>query len=206
MPSSPRLEEKWIRTGVVSGLLVSVIYPVLIFVPLPELVQTFLIMFFGPLLGLSSVGLFKFIVLHKKSLAAQAAVVSNIIAGALITTMLLVQVAVRSSLPPPPPAGEWILKSFNNIHLGLDVAWDVYIGLGTLLFAVSMFNHPKLGKIFSLPGIVISLLLIVLNAVPFPVPPADAGLFDIGPLAGLWYLGVTVAVILNFKWVREKTA
>ena len=207
MPSCPRLAEKWIQIGIVCGLLVSALYPAVIFIPLPELAQTFLIMFFGPLLALSSVGLFHFIVLHKNSVAAQAAVVSNIIAGALISTMLLVQVAVRSSLPPENNgASEWIRKSFDNVHLGLDVAWDVFICLGTLFFAVSMFNHPKLGKIFSLTGITISVLLIVLNAIPFPVPPADAGLFDIGPVAGLWYLAVTVAIILNFKWVKEKVS
>ncbi|MCW8824704.1 MAG: hypothetical protein OQK63_11460, partial [Ignavibacteriaceae bacterium] len=88
--------------------------------------------------------------------------------------------------------------------LGLDVAWDVYIFFGTLLFAISMFRHPKLGKILSITGIIISVIMIILNAVSFPVPPANAGLIDLGPLIGLWYLVVTLFIIFNFKWVDEQ--
>ena len=199
------LLKKWIKLGIISGLLVCFIYPALIFIPLPKVVQTFLVMLFGPLLGLSSAGLYHFITLHKKSLAATAAVVSNIIAGVLITTMLLVQIAIRSSRPSViEEASKWIWNSINKVHLGLDVAWDVYIFFGTLLFAMSMFSHPKLGKIVSIAGIIVSLLLIVLNAVSFPFPPSDAGLFDAGPLVGLWYFVVTLLMVFNLKWVDEQ--
>jgi len=205
MDTNLLLLKRWIKLGVICGLLVSFIYPALIFIPLPDIVQTFLVMLYGPLLGFASAGLYYFITIHKKSLTASAAVVSNIIAGVLITTMLLVQVAMRSSQPAESVGtGGWLWTSINSVHLGLDVAWDVYIFFGTLLFAISMFNHPKLGKIISIAGIIISLLLIVLNAIPFPVPPADAGLIDVGPLVGLWYLTVTIVIIFNLKWVDEK--
>jgi len=200
-----QFSKKWIKLGIICGLLVSFIYPALIFIPLPEVVQTFLVMLFGPFLALSSAGLYHFITLHKKSLAVTAAVVSNIIAGVLITTMLLVQIAIRSSQPPViDETSKWIWKSINLVHLGLDVAWDVYIFFGTLLFAISMFNHPKLGKIISITGIIISMLLIILNAISFPIPPADAGLFDAGPLVGLWYFVVTLCMVFNLKWVDER--
>ncbi|MCW8961019.1 MAG: hypothetical protein OQK29_05600, partial [Ignavibacteriaceae bacterium] len=131
--------------------------------------------------------------------------VSNIIAGVLVMTMLLVQIAIRSSRPEViDEASVWIWKSINQVHLGLDVAWDVYIFFGTLLFAISMFRHPKLGKILSITGIIISVIMIILNAVSFPVPPANAGLIDLGPLIGLWYLVVTLFIIFNFKWVDEQ--
>lgn len=200
-----QLSKKWIKLGIICGLLVSVIYPTLIFITLPEIVQTFLIMLFGPLLAFSSAGLYHFIVLNKKSVAAVSALISNIIAGVLITTMLLVQVAIRSSRPDEINGNFiWIWKSINQVHLGIDVAWDVYIFFGTLFFAISMFSHPKLGKIISITGIIISLLLIILNAISFPVPPAEAGLIDLGPLVGLWYLVVTFMIIFNLKWVDEQ--
>jgi hypothetical protein len=204
MPNYSDLSKKWIKLGVICGLAVSVIYPALIFIPLPEIIQTFLVMLYGPLLAFSSAGLYYFIILHKKSLTASAALVSNIIAGVLITTMLLVQVAIRSSKPDEIEEGtRWIWSSINQVHLGLDVAWDVYIFFGTLLFAISMFNHPRLGKIISLAGVIISLILIFLNALSFPVPPANAGLVDVGPLVGLWYLLVTIIILFNLKWVDE---
>jgi len=199
------LSKKWIKLGIICGLAVSIIYPALIFIPLPEVVQTFLVMLFGPLLALSSAGLYHFIILHKKSLAATAAVASNIIAGVLITTMLLVQIAIRSSRPLKlDEANKWAWESVNRVHLGLDVAWDVYIFFGTLLFAISMFNHPKFGKIIPSAGIIISLLLFIFNAVSFPVPPSDAGLIDVGPFVGLWYFVVTLLIIFNLKWVDEQ--
>ena len=178
-----KLAKQWIIIGIVSGLLVSFIYPALMFIPFPGIVQTFLIMVFGPLLALSSAGLYYFITLHKKTLTVTAAMVSNIIAGMLITTMFLVQVAIRSARPEElNEASKWIWTSLNQVHLGLDASWDVYIALGTLLFAFSMFNHPKLGKIISITGAIISILLFVLNAISFPDPPADAGLIDLGLL------------------------
>jgi len=200
-----QFSKKWIKLGIICGLVVSIIYPALIFIPLPEVVQTFLVMLFGPFLALSSAGLYHFITLHKKSLSVTAALVSNIIAGVLITTMLLVQIAIRSSQPPViDETSKWIWESINRVHLGLDVAWDVYIFFGTFLFAVSMFKHPKLGKIVSLIGIIISVMMIILNAVSFPVPPGDAGLIDLGPLVGIWYLVVTILIIFNLKWVDER--
>lgn len=197
--------KKWIKLGIISGLLVSLIYPALIFISMPELVQTFLVMIFGPLLGLASTGLYFFISLHKKNISSSIAFISNIIAGVLITTMLLIQMAIRSSKPESLDiSNEWIWKSINQVHLGLDVAWDVYISLGTFLFAISIFNHPKCGKVLSVIGIIISILLISFNAISFPKPPSNAGLIDMGPFIGLWYLALTIIMISSLKWVDEK--
>lgn len=200
MAQGSNLTKSWIRLGIVAGLLVSVIYPLLMLTPMPFVLQVFLIMAFGPLLGLASVGLYYFLALEKKSLSSIVTVISNIIAGVLITAMLLVQIAIRSSKPDSfDPSSKWVWKSLNQVHLGLDVAWDVYIFLGTFLFAISMFRNPKFGKIFSGVGIMISLLLIIFNGVSFPTPPADSGLIDLGPFVGLWYFAATVIMILNFK-------
>jgi hypothetical protein len=86
--------------------------------------------------------------------------------------------------------------------LGLDVAWDIYIGVGTLLFAVAMFAHEWFGKIYGITGATIAVLLLFLNLWTFPTPPANAGLFDAGPLIGGWYLVVTVGA---FRGLRRLT-
>jgi len=200
--------KNWITLGIVAGLLASFIYPSLIFIPMPSVLQVFLIMAFGPLFGLASVGLYYFLALDKKTLSSMVAVISNIIAGVLITAMLLVQIAIRSSKPDTfDLSNKWAWKSLNQVHLGLDLAWDVYVFLGTFLFAISMFRNPKFGKIFSAVGIVISLLLIIFNGVSFPTPPADSGLIDLGPLVGIWYFAATVIMILNFKgiWAQQRS-
>ncbi len=88
------------------------------------------------------------------------------------------------------------------VWLGLDVAWDVYIGLGTLCFAVASCSHPRIGRIVGVAGVLIAVGLLALNFYTFPEPPAEVGLVDLGPLVGLWYLLVTILVFRSLAWAR----
>jgi hypothetical protein len=45
--------------------------------------------------------------------------------------------------------------------------------------------------------------LLVLNLLTFPVPPADAGSIDLGPLVGVWYLAVTIMIARSLKWLKD---
>jgi hypothetical protein len=97
----------------------------------------------------------------------------------------------------------------NTIQLGLDVVWDIFLGVGTILLSLNMFRHPRFGKIISITGIIIALALLSLNIYSFPFPPAESGLIDLGPLTALWYLAVTIQIARSFKWIdnilSEKT-
>ena len=90
---------------------------------------------------------------------------------------------------------------FNHIHYGLDVAWDAYIFLGTFFFALAMFTHASFGKFFSISGVVVALAMICINFFSFPIPPSSAGLIDMGPFIGLWYLAVTIRIWIAYKTV-----
>jgi hypothetical protein len=46
----------------------------------------------------------------------------------------------------------------------------------------------------------IAVALLALNLAAFPENPGDAGLIDVGPLVGLWYLGVTVCMAQSLHW------
>jgi hypothetical protein len=200
MPDNNQTTLKWINIGIICGFLVSVIYPLLQFIS-NLLLGVILAASMGILLSLASVGLYYFIQIHKKSITSKIALFSNIIAGAILTQMFLVQLAIKSSKPEIlDESGKWVWTTINHIHYGLDVAWDVYIFLGTILFAISIFKHPKLGKIFSVPGILISLVMIITNVISFPIPPSR-DLIDFGPLIGLWYLGITIKITLSRKWI-----
>jgi hypothetical protein len=111
--------------------------------------------------------------------------------------MVLVQLAVR----PRVPEG---VGDIGGVWLGLDVAWDIYIGLGTLAFGCAMLRHPRFGWPFAAPGLILGLLVVVLNLIPFPTPPAAAGSFDIGPFVGLWYLASTIQARRSLSWAREQ--
>jgi hypothetical protein len=185
-----------IRWCAVAGLAACVAYPLAVFAPLPKLVVVVLAAFLGPLLAAGSWGLRMFVHLDRRRFAADLAAISNALAGALLTAMLLVQLAAKlrgAGGAPPEVVPVW---------LGLDVAWDVYVGLGTLMFGIAFFRHPRLGSLVGGSGIVLAVGLLAFNLYTFPEPPADAGLIDLGPFVGLWYMVATLVVLASLRWAR----
>jgi hypothetical protein len=133
----------------------------------------------------SSIGLYHVLGSTTGSRMALIAAVANVIAAAQLLAMLMVQMSVYSMVQQPDAA----LKA---VWWGLDVAWDLYVGTGTILFALCMFGRRGLGIWFAVPGLLISGLLLIFNVATFPKPPDTAGLVDLGPLVGLWYLVIYV--------------
>ncbi len=193
---------EWIKLGGICGLVFMPVYVIISAAPLPDVVTTTLAASFGPLVSLASYGLYRLLALHRVSPALQIAAASNAIAGALVTAMLMVQVAIRSG-------GRGSLDTFlwtklRRVDLGLDVAWDVYICLGTFLFAWSMLRHPRFGRIFGGLGLVLAAGLAALNLATFPTPPAYAGLIDLGPFVGLWYTAVAIQLVRSRAWAESR--
>jgi len=189
-----------VQIGIVSGLFACVAYPLVAFAHLPKLATTTLAAFFGPALGIASYGLYRLLEVETARTSARLGALLNALAGAMVTAMLLVQMAVGSVA-----GSEKVSTQVGAIWLGLDVGWDVYIGLGTICFAIAMVRHPRFGRAFAVPGLVIPVALLALNLYTFPTPPANAGLVDLGPAVGLWYLAVTVQMWRSLAWNRERT-
>ncbi len=187
----------WIRTGVAAGLGVCLVYPVLVFLHLPIPAVVVFAAAMGPLLGVASLGLGKLLQIPRPSIPAQLAMAFNFAAGALVSGMLLVQLAVKTRWHGPT-----ISPDFIGIWLGLDVAWDVYLGVGTFLFALAMLKHPRFGLLFGVSGLLLATLLLALNIATFPTPPADAGFVDPSPFVGLWYVVVIVQIWRSLRWVK----
>lgn len=202
----------WIRTGAIAGILACVIYPLMIAVEMPRLLTVACAAAFGPLLSLASVGIYHVLRLHRKTVTAQVAAGSNIIAGSIVNMMLVVQLAVSFSMDnylknagdaATKSTLELIWKTVDKVQLGLDVSWDVYIAIGTLLFAMCMLTHPRFGKILGGAGALLAVLLLGFNLYSFPVPPANANLVDFGPFVGLWYLVVSVQTLRSITWAEK---
>lgn len=198
---SNSIELRWIRLAIALGIATCVVYPSLLFLSLPPLPTVILAAAVGPLLGMASLGLYHFLRLHQPSISAQLAAACNFLGGALFSTMLLVQIAVRIQA-----AGQPIDRPVAAVWLGLDVAWDVYIALGTALFAWAMWSHPRFGRAFAVSGLLIAVLLLAFNFYTFPKPPGESGLIDLGPFVGLWYLVVTIQMWRSLQWVRQAVA
>lgn len=141
-------------------------------------------------------------VLDLTMLALSFALTPEHAAGQLLA-MIMVQASVQAMVEQPEAA----LKA---IWWGLDVAWDLYVGTGTILLALCMFGRRGLGAWLAVPGLLIGGLLLIFNIATFPIPPANAGLFDPGPLVGLWYLVVYVRLgvssVLLERQQRRSTA
>ncbi len=203
---------RWVKLGAICGLLVSFVYPLLIFGRLPDLAAIALICAFGPLLGTASVGLYYFMVPVRKTVSLQIAAAGNVIGGSFLTMMLLVQTSLsirmdkavaKAADPATVESLKAVWRGVDSVQLGLDVVWDVFISLGTMLFALNMLWHPRLGKIIGTIGIALAIGLFALNVYTFPTPPGEAGLFDLGPFVGLWYLVVSIMVLLSLNWARD---
>ena len=207
------LLKKWIVMGAICGLGATIIYPLLLLVGFPLIITVILAAAMGILLSLGSIGLFFFLGVFRKTVSIYLAVLFNIIGGTIFNLMIIVQMTVRNYMSAylEESTNEYsremisqIFQGVDKVQLGLDVAWDVYICLGTFLFALNMFKHPRFGKVFAISGLLIATALLGLNIYSFPVPPGDAGLVDLGPLMGLWYTAVAIRTLLSLDWLDEQ--
>jgi hypothetical protein len=178
----------------IAGLLAVAAYTVLAAAPLDDVTAPFVASLFGPLLGGASIALYFVLASERPTFAGQLAAIANVAAGVLVTAMLLVQLALDEAVDANvvSPAIEDVL---DHVHFGLDLAWDVFIAAGTILFACAMLAHPLYPRWVALSGIAVGAALYVINLAAFPAPPADAGLVDIGPLVGAWYGIVSVRTL-----------
>lgn len=201
----------WIKLGAIAGILACVIYPLMIAVEMPRLLTVACAAAFGPLLSLASVGLYHLLKLHEKTVTAQIAAGANIIAGSIVNMMLVVQLAISYSMKEyvknaadaaTKSTLELIWKAVDKVQLALDVSWDIFISIGTLLFAVNMLKHPRFGKILGSIGALLAVLLLGFNLYTFPIPPANANLIDFGPFVGLWYLVVSIQALRSLTWAK----
>jgi hypothetical protein len=181
------MDRPWARTATIAGFVAVASYVALIFLSVPTPLQVALTFGFGFGLTLASIGLYYAVARPASPRLALVAVVANTLGAAQLIGMILVQMAVKETEPDPSAA-------FTAIWLGLDVAWDLYIGAGTVAFALCMLRHPNFRPILGGLGLIVGLLLLVLNVATFPTPPGVAGLFDAGPFVGVWYLLVSVQV------------
>jgi hypothetical protein len=164
---------------------------------------------FGPALVFASMGLYHTLRARRPTITLDLGLVSNVAAGVTVTLMLFSQLGLKGwfemqfgtgSTDSSERALHAAFEAANGIQLGLDVAWDVFLALGTFLLAWNMWNHPRFGRLLAVSGSVIAVALAIMNLAVFPEPPGQAGLIDLGPVIGLWYLVVTVRLAMSGRW------
>ena len=187
-----------VQLGIVAGFVACFAYPLAVFSHPPKLVTVALIACFGPALAIACYGLRQLLDCEGAKISTSIGLLLNALGGALFCVMAFVELAVVYST-----GAEKVSPPIVSIWLGLDVAWDAYIGLGTVCFALAMLRHPQFGLLFFILGVAIGAGLLALHLWTFPTPPQSAGLVDLGPALGLWYFVVTIQMWRSMSWLRQ---
>jgi len=212
METRNELERTWIKAGVVCGLLACIVYPLSTQVSVSFHFNYFLFFAFGPLLCMASVGLYIFLKMHRNSVKLQAGSLFIFTSGIVVTMMATMQGSIRFMQnrfigeAPDEMTREtfrMISRGVDSTQLGLDIAFDIFISIGTFLVAMAIMTHPRFGKIFGIPGMIVSSVGLIFNLVTFPLNPGTQDLIDAGPFFGIWFTVVTIQVIRSLKWMDE---
>jgi hypothetical protein len=197
----------------VAGLAASLAYPAALFLPLPKAVLLLAVAVFGLGISIAAVGLYFLLALHRKTVSLQIGAGANVAAGMMLLCMLITQLSVNSMVGglmenPPPDVTvatvQMVWEVVGHVQLGLDIVWDIYLCFGTLLIVVAMRRHPRFGTLFFWSGLLVVTGLTGCNLWTFPTPPGEAGLVDLGPVLGFWYLLVSIQVLRSLGWVDAR--
>ncbi len=188
-------DRTWALCAGVAGICGVLGYGLAVALSFPSAVTVLLVTVFALGFALASISLHLGVTGTASPRVSLLAAVANTAAAVELLAMCLVQVAVRAVEPHPG-------RAMVAVWLGLDVAWDVFGGVGTVLFGFALWRHPRVGRVLALAGILLGGALLALNIGTFPAPPAEAGWFDIGPFVALWYV-ILMARVLWLAWSRE---
>ena len=201
-------QASWTRIGIAAGFLACFTYPLMVYVPLPRIAQLIVGASFGPALAVASIALAHILQARRRAPSAELAGICNSLAGALVTAMIIVQLAIHHSTAPAADEQltQLLRRRIWDVVLGLDVAFDVFIGLATLLFALNMMRDPRFGRVIGWAGAFISVVLLLgSNFYFFPDPPRQHGFPEIGLFLGTWYLAVVLLVVRSVRKGRVGT-
>jgi hypothetical protein len=205
----------WTRVGATCGVLAVLSYGLISAAPLTPTQALVVACVFGPALMCASMGLYHTLRAHRRTVTLDLGLVFNVAAGVTVTLMLFSQLGFKrwfdvqfgnGSTDSSEPALKAAFEAANGIQLGLDVAWDLFLSIGTVLLALNMWHHRRFGRLLAVSGCVIAIGLIVANLVVFPEPPGQAGSIDLGPVIGLWYLIVSIRLAMSGGWTAHPSS
>jgi hypothetical protein len=168
---------EWTRVGAACGFLAVLSYTLISAAPLTSGQGLVVACVFGPALMFASAGLYQVLRAHRRTVSLDLGLMANIAAGVTVTLMLFSQLGLRrwfelqfgkTSTDSPERALHAAFEAANGIQLGLDVAWDLFLGLGTVLLASNMWHHPRFGRLLAASGSVIAVVLVSANLAVFP--------------------------------------
>jgi hypothetical protein len=204
---------RWILTGSVCGISGVLIYTVVVAGVLPVSAKVLYPIFwlFGPLMVVSAMGTRVYFRRFGPSVAVEIATTLWIVAGALVCLMGCLQGSIRHAFGLLSPAAgregleettRLALAGADAVQLGADIAWDIFIFSAVALYGIVMLRRSLKWKIVGVLGLLAGVSGLALNLATWPVPPAEAGLVDVGPLVGLWGLTVSIVLLAELRTIE----
>ncbi len=157
--------------------------------------------------------LYRYVAISRQGPANQLAFLFAGLAFAMVAIMISVQLGVRAGIEQyiaEKPGSEEMLRlirqSVRLVDMGIDVAWDLFIGTALIFLCFAILRHGDFGVAWGIPAGVLGLLLIVLNVATFPWPPNTQGLIDIGPAIGVFIIALSGRLLqLGLRFKRGST-
>jgi len=164
----------------------------------------------GPLGIVNVYAVYRLLARERDGAVNKLAFVFGVVGFVAVVLQLMVQQAVllrASDLALNGPASQ--VETWHDMALvargvdwGIDLAWDLFLGLWMLLTAPLMLGHSRLGRRWGIPAVVLAIALLGFNAVTVPFPPETEGLIDVGPIVGLYY-AVLSAYLLKLGFEKQ---
>jgi hypothetical protein len=190
--------------GGISGVVGTICYVIAITIPLNQIAMFGLAMTW-PILSIIFVfSFYRYYALERKSVMNELAFLFASLAFTMVACMMSIQLAVgigvEEYMAKSSYADQQVLKvvkrSVRLVDMGLDVAWDMFIGVSLIFLSIALKQHHSFGTWWGLPSALLGVMLIVLNLLTFPWPPNSRGLFDIGPVVGLYIICLSTRLLL----------
>lgn len=190
-----------LRQGSVCGALAVLAYVGWSTLPMPDAANRLLHFGFGPLLVCAFLGIWHYLGAGRPRFVHLVACAFGIAAGVAFTAMTVVQASMVDSVLLPLRAADdpavkahlrYVLQGTNSVQLGLDVVWDLFITLATVLVGTSLWRFGGALRVYGIVGVLAGGVTLAINLWSFPTPPAQGGLFDLGPFVGGWFGGICI--------------
>ena len=195
----------WLNCGI-AGIAGMVCYILAIMVPWPQtqagVSLSMLVVTAWPIFSIIySYGMYTFIAAERDGAANRLALIFGVLAFSTVLSMLIVQMAVGAAFGEIAKGLEdttstALSRGLKMVDLGLDIAWDILIGVSLIFMGVAIRGRSGFGIGWAVPLMLLGVLVLGLNAATFPWPPGESGLFDVGPFVGTYMLVLAVRFIV----------
>ena len=187
---------KQLAIGSIASIIGTICYIIAISVPTTPQFGFLLITIWPVTAIIFAFSVYQYIALDRQSISNQLAFLFTIIAFVLVYIMMSVQVGLKTGIGDAIALAnnseqetlKMILSSTAWVHLGIDLAWDMFLGISLVFLSLAIKRHPRFGIWWTIPMVFLGLSVMLINLYTFPYTPVQKGLFDIGPVIGTFMI------------------